>query len=120
MIEILKVVVIDGEERIVTELVESEPVEFRVYYDSEGKVLFYTCDKPEGNYIVVDTNTYAAQRHDSRVIDGNLIQWVSGMMITKYHQSDEGILTAAEDISIIVDDTYEGTTKQWKMITYEL
>jgi hypothetical protein len=26
--------------------------EFRLYYDDKGKVLFYSCEKPEGNYIV--------------------------------------------------------------------
>ena len=28
--------------------------EFRLYYDDKGKVLFYSCEKPEGDYIVID------------------------------------------------------------------
>jgi hypothetical protein len=54
---------------------ESPPIikpEFRLYYDERGCVLFYTCEKPEGNYIVIDSNTYAQGRPDVRVVDGKI------------------------------------------------
>lgn len=120
MIEILKVVIINGEEHLITELIESEPVEFRVYHDDDGKVLFYTCEKPEGKYITIDNITFAEKRYDSRVIDGKLVRYTPGIMIRKYHDSDSGIITAAEDISIVVDDDYSGETKKWEMKKYEL
>ena len=56
---------------LVFEAPKIEPPEFRLYYDEEtGKVLFYTCEKPEGKYLVIDSVTFACARQDVRVIDG--------------------------------------------------
>jgi len=50
-----------------------QQVEFRLYYDDNGSVLFYTCEKPEGKYIVIDSLVYAACRMDIKIVDGNII-----------------------------------------------
>lgn len=119
MIEILKVVVIDGVEQLVTELVETEQVQFRVYYDDNGTILFYTCDKPEGNYLIIDNATFAEKRFDLRVVDGKLVRLVPGMMISKYKPSTKGKICAADDISIVVDSD-QVLTQKWELITNEL
>jgi hypothetical protein len=102
---------------------EAPPIikpEFRLYYDDKGKVLFYTCDKPEGQYIVIDANTFAQGRPDIRVVDGKIGSLESGAVVSKLVLHDEGKLCATEDISIVVDETYDGKTNKWKLITYEL
>jgi hypothetical protein len=102
---------------------EAPPIikpEFRLYYDDKGKVLFYTCDKPEGNYIVIDANTFAQGRPDIRVVDGKIASVDSGAVVSKLILNIEGISCASEDISIVVDETYDGETNKWKLITYEL
>lgn len=102
---------------------EAPPIikpEFRLYYDDKGKVLFYTCDKPEGKYIVIDADTFAQGRPDIRVVDGKIASFDSGAVVSKLVLNDEGITCASEDISIVVDDTYDGKTNKWKLITYEL
>jgi hypothetical protein len=102
---------------------EAPPVikpEFRLYYDDRGHVLFYTCEKPIGNYIVIDANTYAQGRPDIRVIDGKISQVNPGSIISKLVLSDNGIPCAAEDISIVVDDSYTGNIFKWKLKTHEL
>jgi len=120
MIEILKVVVIDGIEQLVTELVETAPVQFRVYYDDSGKVLFYTCDKPEGNYLIIDNTTFAEKRFDVKVVDGKLVRLVPGLIISKLLPCDSGKECAKQDISIVVDKKFKGEIQNWKMVTYEL
>ena len=38
---------------------EAPPIikpEFRLYYDERGNVLFYTCEKPAGNYVIIDVD----------------------------------------------------------------
>lgn len=119
MIERVKVVEINGVEYLVTEEVKTEPVQFRVYYDEMGKILFYTCEKPEGNYLIIDAQTYAERRHDLRVVDGKLTKVVPGIMITKYKPDIEGINCCSEDISIVINEDSINTQK-WKLTSYEL
>jgi hypothetical protein len=48
------------EEYILTwEAPKIEPPEFRLYYDEKGNVICYTCEKLEGNYVIIDAQTFA-------------------------------------------------------------
>ena len=94
--------------------------EFRLYYDDKGKVLFYTCEKPEGNYIVIDAETYAAGRPDLRIIDGRISTMVPNLVVSKLMPNINGVSCAEEDISIVVDNNYTSKTINWKLNTYEL
>jgi hypothetical protein len=93
--------------------------EFRLYYDENGRVLFYTCDKPEGNYLVIDSQTYAEARPDIRIIDGVIHKASEFIVVTKLRHSDTGTTCAIEDVSIIVDSNYTGKTQTWKAETHE-
>ena len=93
------------------------PIELRVYYDDMGKILFYTCEKPEGNYLVIDTQVYAEGRPDLRVVDGKLVKIAQRVVVTKLVHSTEGTPCAAEDISIVVD-TDTPDRKFWQLKTY--
>ena len=95
--------------------------EFRLYYDDKGKVLFYTCEKPEGNYIIVDATTYAAGRPDLRVIDGKISTAIPSLVVSKLMPNEtDGVSCVAEDISIIATSDYKGEHIKWKLNTYEL
>jgi hypothetical protein len=101
---------------------EAPPIikpEFRLYYDERGNVLFYTCEKPAGNYIVIDINTYAEGRPDVKVIDGKIAGYRTGSIVFKLIHDDNGTKCASEDLSIVVDSSYDNITK-WKLKTYEL
>ena len=92
----------------------------KLYYDDKGKVLFYSCEKPEGNYIVIDATTYAVGRHDLRIIDGKISTAVPSLVVSKLMPDEKGITCTEEDISIVVDKNYKGKTINWKLNTYEL
>lgn len=107
--------------------------EFRLYYDDKGHVVCYTCDKLDGNYIVIDATTFAEGRPDIRVIDGKITNVQEGTFVSKLVPSDvleklklvqfdytEGVNCAEEDVSIVVDKNYKGKKTNWKMATYEL
>ena len=94
--------------------------EFRLYYDDKGKVLFYSCEKPEGNYIVIDATTYAIGRPDLRVIDGKVSVAAPSLVVSKLMPNEEGVTCTEEDISIVVDKNYKDKTINWKLNTYEL
>lgn len=93
--------------------------EFRLYYDDSGKVLFYSCEKPEGKYIVIDAETYAAGRPDVRVIDGKISTVTPNAVVSKLMPNAlEGQLCCKEDVSIITN--IEADAQRWKLMTYEL
>lgn len=94
-------------------------LEFRLYYDDDGKVLFYTCEKPEGNYLVIDTITFAQARPDLRVIDGKLSSVNPKAIISKLVPCTIGKSCASEDVSIVIDETHEGSITNWKLTVHE-
>jgi len=106
----------DEEYVIVWEAPEIVKPEFRLYYDKRGNVLFYTCEKPEGDYIVVDTLTYAEARPDVRVIDGMIVRDYTSAHCSRLHRSTDGTLCEAEDVSIIT----EADGQYWKLETKSL
>jgi len=116
----LKVIEVNGEEVLIEEEFELEKVEFRVYYDDNGNVLFYSCEKPAGNYLVIDKQTYAEMRFDFKVIDGKLVKYIPGVIISKLKpHKTEGVFCAKEDISVLVNKSFSDKQK-WKLNTYEL
>lgn len=101
---------------VIWETRKVEKPEFRLYYDDKGSVIAYTCDKVEGNYIVIDATTFAEARPDVKVVDGKLIKNHAGSVVSRLHKSNEGVLCEAEDVSIIADT--DGI--YWKLKTHEL
>ena len=94
--------------------------EFRLYYDEAGKVVCYTCDTTlPGNFIIVDSSTFAQSRPDLRVVNGKLVDGISAVVISRLVPGP-GIRCAAEDFNIVVGDDYQGETITWKLQTYEL
>lgn len=99
------------------------PPEFRLYYGEQGEVLFYTCDKPEGNYIVIDRMAFAEMRHDIRVIDGKISRVAPNAVVHKLmptDSNDDVTQCHPYDMSIIVDTSYTGDVQNWKLTSYEL
>lgn len=117
--ERLKVIEINGVEYLVAEETIPEPVEFRLYYNDDGSVRFYTCEKPEGNFITVDQQVFGEMRMDIRVIDGKISKVQPGMIIKKLKPDTTGQATAMSDISMVVNDDYAEQQK-WKLHTHEL
>jgi len=52
---------------------QSAELEFRLYYDAEGKPITYASEDLPGDYLVVDQNFYAQGRYDIRIIDGEIV-----------------------------------------------
>lgn len=90
--------------------------EFRLYYDDKGYVVCYTCEQLEGNYILIDSLTFAEARPDVRVVDGRLVRAGTGSVISRLYSSNTGIMCEVEDISIITNKDGQF----WELKTYEL
>lgn len=106
---------------LIWEAPKIEKPEFRLYYDSKGQVVCYTCEKLEGDYIVIDALTYAEARPDVRVLDGRLVRVNSNSVVSKLiPNSKEGTSCAKEDVSVIVSSKDKVKKQKWKLETYEL
>lgn len=107
----------EEEYTIIWEAPVIEKPEFRLYYDDKGYPLCYTCEKLDGDYIVIDALTFAEARPDVRIVDGNLIKASSGAVISRlYPNPNEGVLCEVEDISIVS----QSDGQYWKLKTVSL
>jgi hypothetical protein len=104
---------------IIWEAPKIVPPEFRLYYDDAGKVICYTCEKLEGNFIVIDSTTYAQARPDIRIIDGKISTVSNHCIVSKLMPHiTQGIDCEELDVSVVANSDV-GITK-WKLNTYEL
>lgn len=95
----------ENEEYVITwEAPVIEKPEFRLYYDDKGNVVCYTCEKLEGNYIIIDNLTFAEARPDVRVVDGKVVRISTTAVISKYEpDEDQGVMCELDDISVVTD-----------------
>jgi hypothetical protein len=82
--------------------------EHRLYYDADGVPLHYTMEESEGQYIVVDSDTFAQCRFDIRVIKGKIISLYDlnnkpKMLRRTSNDSNTATTTHIEDMTLITD-----------------
>lgn len=96
----------------------SQPkIEFRAYYDADGKIITYTTEDIPGDYIIVTSEQYAEARHDARVIDGQLVLKNRRTHVLKLDKNrGGGKRTSKYDISIVVID---GPSSYYMVKAYE-
>ncbi len=92
-------------------------IEYRAYYDKDGKIITYTTEKIDGDYIIITSGQYAESRHDARVIDGNLTYTHRRSHVLKLVKSNSGVGTNKYDISVIQDD---GDSTYYTTRAYEI
>lgn len=91
------------------------PFETRLYYREDGSIITYTCEELEGNYIVVNAETFASGRIDVRVVNGKIERIIPTFSIDKLVESTEGTACAVEDINIPVSNDHDGESTKWTM-----
>lgn len=104
---------------LIWEAPKIEAPEFRLYYKEDGSVDFYTCEKPEGIYIIVDQQTYAEGRQDVKVVDGRVSRVRSHTMTQKLIKSTKGQMTSLEDVSVVLTKNDNVKASYWELKTYE-
>lgn len=105
---------------IIFEAPKVKQTEFRLYYDEEGKVLFYSGQEQEGKYIVVDSQVYAEGRMDLRIVNGKIFRTQDNAVVAKLKpNTNEGVCCHKDDISIVVPENFKHNQK-WKLNIYEV
>ena len=81
-------------------------IEYRAYYDSMGKIITFTTEKLEGDYLVITLEQYQECRHDAIVLDNQLIYTHVKKHVSKLAKSMvTGTKCSKYDISVIADDS---------------
>lgn len=92
-------------------------IEFRLYYDQCGYPLFYTTEKVDGNFIIVDHETYTRGDYQNIKVKNRRITQrnpLDSMKLVK--DESEGTCCLSNDVSLI-DNTKKG--QYWKLKTHE-
>jgi hypothetical protein len=101
----------------------SPPLEYRVYYDSDGKVITYTTDvNLQGDFIVITREQYLEARHDAVIKDGQLVQTHIRRHVMKLVRgATPGRLASKYDASVLADDEEEDPDVcSWGIKVYEI
>jgi hypothetical protein len=79
-------------------------IEYRVYFDDRGALLFYSMDDLPGNYVVVDREFFAGSPTNVRLRDGKLVV-ITSPVSSKLVPATSGISCDARDITVISEHT---------------
>lgn len=94
-------------------------LEFKLYYDVNGKVITYTTENlPNQNFIIITKEQFAEARPDVLVIDEKLIYQNSKRQVCKLEISDSGTKTSKYDINILTDD--DENFVYWKIVVNDV
>jgi hypothetical protein len=82
--------------------------EFRLYYDTNGKVITYSTEHlPNKDFIIVTMDQYAEARSDVIVIDKKVVYTHNKKFIDRLVKSNVGVKTSKYDVNIILDTESE-------------
>lgn len=94
-------------------------IEYRLYYDSNGRVITYTCERLAGDYIVITREQYAEARSDVTVVNGAIKPNRNNSVTFKLEKNiSRGIKTSKYDISVLVTDE-DTEFNYWEQISYD-
>ena len=97
---------------------EIPKIEFRLYYDDNGKVITYTSEKLPGKYLVITKEQYLEARGDAIVKDKQLCYTHIMSHISKLTKNlNQGVSTSKYDINILQSD---GDVNFWNYTSYEI
>ena len=89
--------------------------EYRVYFDDQGDLLFYSMEDLPGNYVVVDREFYAGSPTNVRLRDGKLVV-ITPTSSSKLVPSDVGISCHAQDVTVV---TQQEPCQRWMKRNYD-
>lgn len=90
--------------------------EFRLYYDDQGQVIYYSMEDLPGNYIIVDRLTFDQARFDLRVKDGKIVKLRHPASWKLVPCESNTYACHPDDITIVVSQDHE-QKKYWEMRT---
>ena len=87
---------------------------YRLYYDDNGYLLFYSMENISGNYIEIDKDTYFIGPSNIRVINGQLHYIKTNIATKLVISSTQGQACDHRDVAVISTNT---NRQYWKLKT---
>jgi hypothetical protein len=97
--------------------VESKPIFYRLYYDNDGFLIYYSMEELPHNYIEIDAVTYNQRLSNIRVIDKKIVITNPASYVKKLIPCTAGTPCDPNDICIVVSESTSHT--KWSIKTYE-
>lgn len=89
----------------------------RLYYNDRGEPLFYATEDLPGNYIDIDTETFARASSQVRVRNGQIVSTATHRATRKLVPAEHGVACDPRDICVVVNTEQAHTN--WTIRTYE-
>lgn len=96
---------------------DSKPIFYRLYYQDDGTLLYYSMEDLPGKYIEIDLATYQQYRSNVRVVDGKLIVIPTVNTIKKIEPNKHGTPCDPRDVCIVVDS--DKPHIKWSLTNHE-
>ena len=95
---------------------EIEPIH-RLYYNDQGEPLFYATEDLPGNYIDIDTETFARASSRVKVSNGQIITTATHCVSRKLVPAEHGVACDSRDVCVVVNTELPHT--KWIIKHYE-
>jgi hypothetical protein len=93
-----------------------EPIH-RLYYNDSGEPLFYSTEDLPGNYIDIDSETFARANSKVRVQSGKIVSTATHQVTKKLVPANCGVACDPRDVCVVVNT--EHSHIKWTIKTYE-
>lgn len=98
---------------------EIRPVQYRLYYKSDGSPLVYSMEDSPGDWIEVSQQIYIAAPWNVRVVDGELKIIPIAKTYHKLRPSDHGVACDPRDVCVIVSESSSAKIC-WSLQSHEI
>lgn len=113
---------INIDEKLLAELLQrlqkpkQEQIEYRLYYDSNGRVITYSTENLPGKYLVITREQFSEARSDVIVQNNVIVQTHLKNTVHKLKKNKVSRVCSKYDVSIIIDTD----VSEWKMVSYDI
>lgn len=100
---------------ILRNMPEPAPVSYRLYYDDQGSLLFYSMEDRPGNWVEIDQVFYTRSPSRVRVLNGQVheLKWRQSI---KLRPVQTGTPCHPQDVTIVQDNS---DAQRWAITAYE-